>query len=68
MDNSIKLMVEEMLLEKDMCEKVVTIDVGKGEVRLEIPDKVLAEGGKKLGELIRTIKYLTGEAHNWTIL
>ena len=62
-------MVKERLVEKDMSEeKVLTIDLGKGEVRLEIPDNVLAEGGKKLGELLGTIPNLMGEAGSWTII
>ena len=69
MDSSIKLMVKEELVEKDMSEeKVLTIDLEKGEIQLEISDKVLAEGGRKLGEILRTIKNLTGEAQSWTII
>ena len=42
--------------------KLVTIDVEKGEVVIEIPDKMLELGGERLAEILRRGKDVLGEA------
>ena len=54
-ENSIELVMDASLVRHEWLEeKLVTIDMEKGEMVIEIPDKVLERGSRKCGEICRT--------------
>eukprot|EP00090_Calanus_glacialis_P033293 TRINITY_DN55245_c0_g1_i1.p1 TRINITY_DN55245_c0_g1~~TRINITY_DN55245_c0_g1_i1.p1 ORF type:complete len:265 (-),score=84.29 TRINITY_DN55245_c0_g1_i1:31-750(-) len=53
-ENSIELVMDASLVRHEWLEeKLVTIDMEKGEMVIEIPDKVLERGSRKCGEIFR---------------
>eukprot|EP00092_Neocalanus_flemingeri_P027578 GFUD01029920.1.p1 GENE.GFUD01029920.1~~GFUD01029920.1.p1 ORF type:complete len:250 (-),score=70.52 GFUD01029920.1:7-756(-) len=62
-ENSIELVMKESLTENPgIGGKLITIDVEKGEMVIEIPDQMFELGGKKLEEILRRGKDVLGGA------
>jgi hypothetical protein len=53
---------ESFIRNEGLEEKLVTIDMERGEVVIEIPDKVLERGSRNCGEIVRRGIDLIGEA------
>jgi hypothetical protein len=62
-ENGIELVMNESLVSNEgLVEKLVTIDMERGEMVIEIPDKVLERGARKCGEIFKRGKDLMEEA------